>query len=51
MLVVGNQEVEAGTVAPRLRSGKQLDAMDVEAFLERIQQEIRDRVPPPEMVG
>jgi len=50
MLVVGDQEMEAGTVAPRLRSGKRMEAMKVEAFLEHIQQEIRDRVPPPEMV-
>ncbi len=49
MLVVGNQEKEAGAVAPRLRSGKRLPALSVDAFLERIQAEIRGRVPPPEM--
>jgi threonyl-tRNA synthetase len=51
MLVVGNQEMEAGAVAPRLRSGKQLEALSVEAFIERIQREIRERVHPPEMAG
>jgi threonyl-tRNA synthetase len=49
MLVVGNQEMEAGTVAPRLRSGKRLPALSVDAFLEQIQAEIRDRVQAPEM--
>jgi threonyl-tRNA synthetase len=50
MLVVGNQEMEAGTVAPRLRSGKRLDALSVDAFMTHIQNEIRIRIPPPEMV-
>jgi threonyl-tRNA synthetase len=30
--VTGDREVEQGTVAPRLRDGKQLEAMPVEAF-------------------
>jgi threonyl-tRNA synthetase len=51
MLVVGNNEMEAGAVAPRLRSGDRLEAVSVEAFLERIQLEIRDRVHPPEMAA
>jgi len=49
MLVVGDQEMEAGTVAPRLRSGKRMEAVSVDAFLAYVQQEINDRVPPPEM--
>ncbi len=49
MLVVGDQEMEAGQVAPRLRSGKRMDALSVEAFLEHIQGEIRERVQSPEM--
>ena len=49
MLVVGNQEKEAGTVAPRLRSGKRLPALSVDAFLSQIQTEIRERVQAPEM--
>jgi len=34
MLVVGDKEVESGTVAVRLRSGKNLGPMSLEAFLE-----------------
>jgi threonyl-tRNA synthetase len=49
MLVVGDQEMEAGSVAPRMRSGQRMDAINVDAFLARIQQEIKDRVSPPEM--
>jgi threonyl-tRNA synthetase len=44
MLVVGDREVENGTVAPRLRSEERLGAMDVGALLERIQAEIKARV-------
>jgi threonyl-tRNA synthetase len=32
MLVLGPKEMEAGTVAPRLRDGKQLDVMPLDAF-------------------
>jgi threonyl-tRNA synthetase len=49
MLVVGKQELEDGAVAPRLRSGKRMEALSVDAFLAHIQGEIQDRVPPPEM--
>jgi threonyl-tRNA synthetase len=34
MLVCGPKEVEAGSVAPRLRDGKQLEAMPLDAFAE-----------------
>jgi threonyl-tRNA synthetase len=47
--VVGSEEMEAGQVAPRLRSGKRMEALSVDAFQAQIQQEIQDRVPPPEM--
>jgi len=40
MLVVGDQEAESGTIAPRLRSGERLDAVSIEALLERMQAEI-----------
>jgi threonyl-tRNA synthetase len=50
MLVVGNQEMADGNVAPRLRSGKRMEALSVDAFLAHIQKEIQDRVQPPEMV-
>lgn len=35
MLVVGDREVEAGRVAVRLRSGQNLGAMEIEAFLRK----------------
>ena len=34
MLVVGDKEVESGTVAPRPRSGKPMDPVPVESFIE-----------------
>jgi threonyl-tRNA synthetase len=40
MLVVGDREQEAGTVAPRLRSGEQLDPMSIDDLLIRMQAEI-----------
>ncbi len=43
MLVVGDKEAEAGTVAVRLRSGKDLGAMPLERFLTRIKQEAETR--------
>jgi threonyl-tRNA synthetase len=41
MLVVGDREVEQGQVALRLRSGENPGAMQVEAFIEKAQEEIR----------
>ncbi len=41
MLVVGDREQEAGTVAPRLRSGEQLDPISIDDLLDRMQQEIK----------
>ena len=43
MLVIGDQEVEQGTVSPRHRTGGDLGAMSVEAFIERIQKDISDK--------
>ncbi len=40
MLVVGDKEVEQGTVAVRLRSGKNLGPMTLEAFLRKVQEDI-----------
>jgi hypothetical protein len=34
MLVIGDKEMEAGTVAPRVRDGKNLDALTVEQFID-----------------
>jgi threonyl-tRNA synthetase len=43
MLVVGEREAENGTVAVRLRSGKDLGAMPLDSFLARIKQEAESR--------
>jgi threonyl-tRNA synthetase len=43
MLVVGDREVEAGTVAVRLRSGKRLGAMPVEEFVDYAREAIEER--------
>jgi threonyl-tRNA synthetase len=44
MLVVGDQEVEAGQVAPRLRSGEKLAPMPVADFIARAQKEIKNHI-------
>ena len=41
MLVVGDKEVAAGTVAPRLRDGKQLEPMCVDALADRLSEEAK----------
>jgi len=43
MLVVGEREAENGTVAVRLRSGKDLGAMTLDSFLARIKLEAESR--------
>jgi threonyl-tRNA synthetase len=48
MLIVGGKEAEAGAVAVRTRKDKDLGAMPVEAFLEKIGTEIRARALPVE---
>jgi threonyl-tRNA synthetase len=40
-LVVGDKEVQAGTVAVRTRSGEDLGAMSLEAFIARLQTEAK----------
>ena len=40
MLVVGDREEEAGTVAPRLRSGEQLDPLSANDLIARMSEEI-----------
>ena len=42
MLVIGDREEEAGTVAPRLRSGDQLDSISIEDLLARMTEEIKN---------
>lgn len=44
MLVVGDKEMESGSVAVRLRSGKDLGPMPVETFAERLRAEAETRV-------
>ena len=39
MVVIGDQEAELKTVSPRARSGQNLGAMDLTAFIQRIQAE------------
>ena len=43
MLVVGDREADEGTVAVRSRTGGDLGATTVEAFLDRARDEIRRR--------
>ena len=43
MLVIGKREVEAGTVSVRIRSGEDLGAMPVDAFLERATSAVKTR--------
>ena len=43
MLVVGDREAEAGTVAVRLRSGKDLGAMPLDRLIARVKQEAETR--------
>jgi len=40
MLVVGDREAEAEQVAVRMRSGEDLGALSIEAFLERLTAEV-----------
>ena len=44
MLVVGNEEVEAGTVNPRTRKGKQLEPVKVDDFIKTIQKECKEQM-------
>jgi threonyl-tRNA synthetase len=43
MLVIGDKEAEAGKVALRLRSGKDLGALSVDEVVARIAQEVDTR--------
>jgi len=44
MLVIGDREVEAGTVAVRLRSEENLGAMPIDQFIEMVLDNIKDRI-------
>ncbi|MFC2055252.1 threonine--tRNA ligase [Chloroflexota bacterium] len=43
MLVIGDREVEAGSVAVRLRSGENLGAITVDDFIVRVNEDIENR--------
>jgi threonyl-tRNA synthetase len=43
MLIVGPREAEAGTLSPRRKGVGQLETLTREAFLERVQKEVRER--------
>ena len=43
MLVIGAREAEAGTVAVRTRSGENLGAMSLDAFIEKLHSEIKEK--------
>ena len=44
MLVVGDREQEAETVAPRLHSGAQLDPLSIDELIGRMQEEVESHV-------
>jgi len=44
MLVIGGKEMEEGTVAVRNRDTAQTETMTLEAFLEKITRETRERI-------
>ncbi|MES9837039.1 MAG: threonine--tRNA ligase [Candidatus Thiodiazotropha sp.] len=44
LLVIGDREMEEGTVAVRTRGGEDLGAMPVNAFIERMKSEVMQRV-------
>jgi threonyl-tRNA synthetase len=41
MLVIGDKEVEQGTVTPRYRDGKNLHAMQPEEFISFVESEVK----------
>ncbi|MES9993125.1 MAG: threonine--tRNA ligase [Candidatus Thiodiazotropha sp.] len=44
LLVIGDREVEQGTVAVRTRGGEDLGSMPIHAFIERMKSEVTQRV-------
>ena len=43
MLVIGDKETEAGTVAVRTREGKDLGAMQLDEFVQKLQKEVEEK--------
>jgi threonyl-tRNA synthetase len=44
MLVIGDREVEQGTISVRLRSGENLGGVPIEDFMRRAESEIKERI-------
>jgi threonyl-tRNA synthetase len=44
LIVVGDKEMQNGQVAVRTRKGEDLGVMTVDAFVERVQQDIQSKV-------
>jgi len=44
LLIAGEREMQAGQVAVRTRKGEDLGSMPVQAFIERLQGEVKSRV-------
>ena len=45
-LVIGDKEVQNGTLSARKRGGENLPAMSVEAFLEKLREDVRQETEP-----
>jgi threonyl-tRNA synthetase len=43
MLVMGDKEVESGTVSVRLRNGEDLGSLDLPTFMQRLESVIKSR--------
>jgi threonyl-tRNA synthetase len=43
MLIIGAKEAEAGNISVRTRAGEDLGAMDLDAFIEKVLEEIRTK--------
>jgi threonyl-tRNA synthetase len=44
MVIMGGRETENRTLSVRKRSGEQLGAIQIDSFVQRLQQEVRDRI-------
>ena len=44
MLVVGDKEAQSGAVSVRTRSGEDLGAMPLDAFIARLKEEVDNKV-------
>ncbi len=44
MVIIGGRETENRTLSVRKRSGEQLGSVQIDSFVQRLQQEVRDRI-------